>query len=111
MVYVASPYNNSNPYIVEQNFKHVTEFVANLCSQGITAFSPITYGHTLINHHELPSDWDYWENFCFSFLKRCDKMIVYMMPGWETSRGVQEEIKFADKNKIKIVFEKFNGND
>jgi hypothetical protein len=30
-----------------------------------------------------------------------------MMPGWELSKGVKEEIKFADKHKIKIVFEKY----
>lgn len=107
MIYVASPYNHSDPEIVERNFREVTEFVADLCSQGVTAFSPITYGHTLIKFHELPSTWEYWQNFCFSFLDKCDKMIVYMMPGWENSRGVQEEIKYADRNKIQIMFEKY----
>jgi hypothetical protein len=107
MIYVASPYSHPDPEICNNNFKEVTKFVSNLCSQGIVAFSPITYGHTLIGFHELPSNWEYWEDFCFTFLKKCDKMIVYMMPGWELSKGVKEEIKFADNHKIKIVFEKY----
>jgi hypothetical protein len=69
--------------------------------------SPITYGHTLLEYHEMPSNWDFWKKFCLSFLERCDEMIVYQMPGWENSRGVKEEIEFAKSKGIKITYQEF----
>jgi hypothetical protein len=47
-----------------------------------------------------------WESFmkrCISHLVFCDK--IYMMNGWEKSRGSREELRIAQMLKLKVGFE------
>lgn len=107
LIYIASPYSHEFDETRINNFKSVSKFAAKLVHDGNVVISPITYGHTLLEYHEMPSNWDFWKSFCLSFLERCDEMIVYQMPGWESSRGVKEEIKFAQSKGIKITYQEF----
>lgn len=104
LIYIASPYNHTDSEVVKNNFEFVTKFSADLCSKGLVAFSPITYGHTLLEYQSMPTDWEFWKNFCLSFLKHSDELWVLMMPGWDKSRGVTEEILYAKENNIYINY-------
>ena len=104
LIYLASPYTNSDKNIVEQNYKLVSEIAANLVSEGYVVFSPISYGHNLLDFKEMPSNCEFWFNFCVAFLLRCDKVLVCTMPGWENSLGVKEEIEIASKFGIPVEF-------
>jgi hypothetical protein len=75
-----------------------------MISKGNVVISPIAYGHPLLEFVEMPYDWQFWSNFCLTFLDRCDEMHVLMMDGWNVSRGVQEEIQFATEHGIPIKF-------
>lgn len=104
IVYLASPYTHPDPKVREENFRKVSVLAADMNSKGIVALSPITYGHTLLEFKEMPHDWAFWENFCISFLQHCDEIAVYKMPGWEKSKGVAEELKYAEENGINITY-------
>jgi hypothetical protein len=108
MIYVASPYSHPKAEIREENYRKVAYLSADLCSEGKLALSPIVYGHTLVGFKEMRTDWDFWMNFCISLLERCDEMIVYKIEGWENSRGVKEEIEFAQKKGMKITYLEYN---
>ena len=108
MVYIASPYNHENLAQVELNYVLVTLYVTELVSKGITAISPITYGHTLLKFKEMPSTWEFWNKFCISILEKCDELWVYKIPGWAWSKGVTEEIEFAINNNIPIKYIEYN---
>lgn len=107
IIYLASPYTNPDPKAREENFRRVSILAAELNSKGIIAFSPITYGHTLLEFKEMPHDWEFWKVFCISFLQHCDELLVYKMPGWEKSNGVSEEVKYAKQNGIKVSYLEF----
>lgn len=104
IIYLASPYSNPDDKIRRENFEKISKIAANLCSKGHVAFSPITYGHTLVAFTEMPTDWPFWQNFCLGFLEVADELHVYKMEGWNHSRGVAEEIEFAIKNGIEIKY-------
>lgn len=104
LIYLASPYTNSDKGVVEQNYKLVSEISANLVSEGYVVFSPISYGHNLLQFKDMPSNWEFWFNFCVTFLLKCDKVFVCTMPGWENSLGVKEEIEIASKFGIPVEF-------
>ncbi len=104
LIYIASPYSHPDDNVRESNFRIVSEFVAKLTAEGLKPISPITYGHTLLGFHDMPSDWQFWQDFCITFLQHCDELWVYQMPGWDRSRGVAEEIEYAEKNGIKIKY-------
>ena len=68
-------------------------------------FSPITYGHTLMQFKDMPGDWNFWASFCFSLLLKSDQLLVCdSMEGWDISRGVTEEIAFAKDHNIKVSY-------
>ncbi len=104
VIYLASPYSHPDPEQVEENYKIVSLKAAELCNEGLCVISPITYGHTLVTFKEMPIDFEFWNNFCLTLLAKCDKMIVYKMPGWDKSKGVDHEISFAQDMGIGIEF-------
>lgn len=104
IIYLASPYSHPNDEIREQRFKDIAKISAKLNSEGIIAFSPIVYGHTLLDYKEMPTNWGFWQTFCLSFLQHCDELHVYMMEGWKMSSGIREEIKYAEENNILVKF-------
>jgi hypothetical protein len=107
LCFISSPYSHDDKEVVEENFRRVTRFAAELNKQGIVAISPITYGHTLVKFVTMPTDWDFWRDFCLSLLVKCDEMIVYQMPGWDKSRGIEEEMSFARDHNIPIKYKKY----
>jgi hypothetical protein len=105
LIYIASPYTNPNSIIRIQNYLDVTKIAADLVSVGHVAISPITYGHVLAECKEMPTDWEFWMDFCLVLLNKCDKLLVCnTIPGWENSKGVSAEIEFAKQNGIKVEY-------
>jgi hypothetical protein len=45
-----------------------------------------------------------WLNLDFDWISACDEMWVFMQPGWDTSYGVDREIKFCKKREIPVRF-------
>jgi hypothetical protein len=104
LIYLASPYGNPDDKIREDNYIVVSNIAADMVFNGDVAFSPISYGHNLISFKDMPTDWEFWFNFCVTFLLKCDKIVVCQMPGWENSVGVKEEIEIAIKNGIPVEY-------
>ncbi len=104
IIYLASPYSNPDEKKRQENFEKISRIAADLCSDGHVAFSPITYGHTLTEFKEMPTDWPFWKNFCLSFLEVSTELHVCKIEGWNHSKGVAEEIEFAIKTGIEIKY-------
>ena len=104
LVYVASPYTHPDSEVVSERYRKVSQITAKLVAEGMTAVSPITYGHHLLEFYTMPSDWGFWMDFCIALLSKCDKLLVVKIPGWEESRGVQAEIRYAQDHGIQIEY-------
>jgi hypothetical protein len=105
VIYLASPYTHPDDKIREDNFRKVSQIAADLNAEGHVVFSPITYGHTLIQFRDMPGDWPFWASFCFSLLLKADKMVICdTIEGWDKSRGIEEETSFARDHGIKIEY-------
>ena len=64
---------------------------------GNIVFSPIAHSHPIAVQCELPLGWDFWHQFDKAFIDWCDALIVLKLPGWDTSVGVNAEIKIAEE--------------
>jgi len=104
VIYIASPYSHEDKTIEHERYETVAKITAKLTKEGVIAFSPITYGHTLLRYEDLPAEYEFWETFCLSFLKRSNEFHVYMMPGWDKSKGIANETKYAIENRIPVVY-------
>jgi nucleoside 2-deoxyribosyltransferase len=101
IVYLACPYSDPDPQIKKQRHHFANKVAAELLSQGMLVFSPLTYSIPL---SEISSrqGWIKWKEFDLAMLSRCDRLLVLKLPGWESSRGVAEEIAHAKELDIPI---------
>jgi hypothetical protein len=104
IIYLASPYSHEDKHIRELRYLQVTEYTAKQVALGNIVFSPISYGHILSEFKDLPTDFKFWENFCFTFLSKCDEMHVLKMDGWDISNGIDMEEQYCTINNILIKY-------
>ena len=52
----------------------------------------------------IDATWEVWGQHCERHIKACDEVWVIQFDGWETSTGVQAEIKLARKFNKTLVF-------
>jgi len=107
MIFLSIPYSDKNKAVIEYRVKSISQYSAKLLKDGISCISPVTSGVTILQHAELPSDFNFWCKLSFDLLILCNEMHVLMVDGWEGSLGVQEEIKFAQEHNIKITYINF----
>lgn len=91
LIYLAGPYS----YDPDQAFNLHLFYAAQLLQSGALVFSPIAHNHQLAKTHGLPSDYIFWTAHNKAILQRCDELWVMLEPGWNTSKGTQQEIEFA----------------
>lgn len=96
LYYLANPYSHPDEVVREQRFLIACDVAGWLLQQGVFVYSPIAHTHPIACRCELPKGWDFWRSYDLSILTRCDAMIVVMSDGWDTSKGVAEEIRVAD---------------
>lgn len=103
MIYIAGPYWHQDPDIIDDRMRVVYGVMANLMRDGHHCISPMLM-HSVVVRHNLPNDFDYWGEYSYNLLRRCDKMIVLTLQGWDISRGVKAEIDFCKENNIPIEY-------
>lgn len=104
LIYVAAPYNHPDPGIIEVRMHHITTYLAELSAYGKIAFSPLLMHYCLDKGVDIPGDYEFWRNHCLTLLSKSNLLDVLMLPGWDTSEGVKDEIDFAKLNNIPISY-------
>jgi len=102
LIYLACPYTHKDPNIRQQRYKKSLMAAVHLIRLGYNVFAPLIYTVPLeVRTHE---PYDKWLDLSITILSRCDELWVLTLPGWETSRGVMEEINFAKEHRIPIKY-------
>ena len=118
MVYLASPYSvgkkgaygngdlgKATGNMKTRRYKAACKKAAELMDKGFIVFSPIAHSHSIEKEGmEGIRDGDFWLSQDLEIVRRCDKVFVYKMEGWELSRGIAREIAFAEKLGIPIEY-------
>lgn len=100
LIYIGSPYTHKDKRVMKLRFDQITAITAHLVSQGYVVFSPITYGHTLCEFEDMPTDFNFWNEFCLKFLHKSDLFIKVELDGYEDSKGLTEEYTYCINNNI-----------
>lgn len=104
MIFVSAPYYDFDKDIIRSRVAIVSKYCGRLISEGKIAISPICLGHLVVEHCSMPNDFNYWEKYSIKVLSKCNELHVLKIKGWEESRGVSAEIKYAVRHKIKIKY-------
>lgn len=104
LVYVAAPYS-----AIEDRHQLMRD-IARISGEYMIA-NPGEYAVTgLVNHYAalecegLGTDYQFWQVFCELMINKSDKILVIKFPGWESSIGVSQEIKFATETGKEISY-------
>lgn len=103
LTYIASPYAHEDKEVMEQRFQAVCEYAARLMREGVMIYCPIAHCHP-IAQYGLPKGWEFWEELDRTYLQFCDKLVVFMLDGWDVSKGVQAEIQIAKEFNIPVIY-------
>lgn len=104
MIYLASPYSDSNHEVMESRFEAVCLKAGELMNQGLVVYSPIVHCHPIAVRIGLPRTWEYWKNFDYEMLKGAKRFVILRLPGWENSKGIQGEREIAESLGLKVEF-------
>lgn len=74
------------------------ELSARLLRAGVPVLSPIAHSHLISVRHDLPNTHDFWVEFVDRpLVKAAYGVIVAEMLGWERSRGIAQELAWAEE--------------
>lgn len=100
LLYIGTPYSRY-PGGFEVAYVDTCRLTARLLQAGLRAYSPICHMHGVAIHGGIePGNHDVWLPIDQAMMDKSDAMIVAMMPGWETSKGIRHEIQaFVEAGK------------
>lgn len=100
LIYVGTPYSKWADGL-DAAFVEASKLTARLMQAGLKVYSPIAHTHPLAVYGNIdPLDHSIWLPFDGAMMDKADAMIVAMMDGWETSKGVRHEIEvFTEAGK------------
>lgn len=104
LVYLACPYSAPTAEGRLENFRQANIAASRLMNAGEMILCPVSHSHPIAVEAGLPTNWEFWEKIDRAYLSCCYKMIVMMLPGWGSSKGVAAEIKIAEEFGIPITY-------
>ena len=94
LIYLASPYTKY-PTGREAAFQEASRLTAVMLEHDFNVFGPITYSHPLtpfLRARTVDQEHEFWMRIDREIFRKCDAIVVAMMEGWPSSKGVTEEI-------------------
>lgn len=96
LIYLASPLTHENKNVMEDRFNQICNIACYLIDDWkLNIFSPIAHSWPIQKYAPLNTSFEYWEQYCYLMVSKCDRVIVAMMDGWKESVGVKAEIDYA----------------
>lgn len=102
LIYLASPYSDSDPAIRQYRFEIICRVAARLMKQERMIFCPIAHTHPIAVAGQLPTGFDFWERYDKLMMDACAEIWVVTLDGWKESIGVGKEIAYM-KSQDKLV--------
>lgn len=97
LAYLACPYSDPDPKIRRFRLQVATWVAFERFQQGLLSYSVLTHNIPL-NDLGIFGDWQTWKLFDHEMVRRCDKVLVVALPGWDRSKGVAAEVACAKEH-------------
>lgn len=110
LFFLSSPYSHSDKAVEVERYLKAVEFVAKRMNYGEFLISPIVHCHEPAVRHKLPTDWQYWRDYCTVMISKCDAVYVLVIDGYQDSTGVRDEVEIAKELGKEIIYIDMDGN-
>ena len=101
-VYLAAPYTHGDRSIENARARAINSHAARLMGGGHIVFSPISHSHQIAMENDLPTTFEFWQVQNHAFIDWADMVVVLALDGWKESRGITDEIEYAE-SMAKVV--------
>ena len=103
-IYLAGPYSHENPDVMKDRASALTKVAGQLTLHDYLVYSPITHAITIVDMFpEMPHSFEFWKELDISMIRDwADEVWILNIQGWDTSIGVEAEIKFAYSIQKKV---------
>ena len=96
--FISGPITGHDDY--QEYFGDAVDFVQH--SLGYIPVSPVEISNPIMEQG-LDLTWDQWMKIDLAYLDFCD--CIFMLKGWETSKGATQEHAYALEHGKKIIYE------
>lgn len=103
MIYVACPYNDTDPDVVQYRMDVFADIMCQMLLNDMVPVSPLL-NHFVIEDRKVPLDWQFWTKYSFTLLHKCSELHVLCLEGWDSSEGVLAEIALAQNLGLPITY-------
>lgn len=104
MLYIASPYSHEDAVVRRKRYNEVVGVTAKLTLDGWKVYSPIVHSHPLVEYaasmptHDIKrlkdKDHNFWLIYDKTIMRLCDRLVIVLSSGWETSKGLKQEVSY-----------------
>ena len=100
VIYFASPYSSDNFALTRARAKQIIEITAVVYNSGIdiVPLSPIALTDQFAYLEEITEEM--WRELVLHYLLISDGMIIFRMPGWDVSKGINRELNCCLEHNI-----------
>jgi hypothetical protein len=103
-LYLASPYTHNSRFVRMWRYEAVRDFGAFLASNRFWFFGPIMHSYDMSQNHQLPHNFEFWRDWNHAMIDASQGVIVFQIDGWDTSRGVTDEVEYAKKIGKPVIY-------
>ena len=104
ILYLAAPYSHPDRRVIAERMRLFCYTAVELEKAETYHVVSGLYNHLLLQYSDLPGDWTFWGSYSETLLRKADQLAVLTLDGWQTSTGVQEEIRIATEHVIPIQY-------
>lgn len=109
--YLATPYTSLDPVIKSRRAGQARKYAGAFLAEGIYVISTIWQTHHIAQERSLPDNFEFWLQYNKLFLDASIGTIVCRISGWDTSRGVKQEIDYTIAQKKPLFYATLKGED
>jgi hypothetical protein len=100
LIYISGHYTADTDAGIQANIDAAKVVAERLALRGLHFFCPHLNTYDM---HRLPVFPQFWYDLDINILRRCDA--IYIMTGWENSKGARWELKVARAIGLKVYWE------
>ena len=104
LVYISAPYSSAPDKDEHMEFVMRCIGAYMVVNPGEFAVSPLCNHYALAGNPALGTDWAFWKAYSLELLTKCEKMVVLVMHGTDTSVGVHGEVTMAKELGIPVFY-------
>ena len=101
--YLATPYSKY-PGGVDEAYLAALRVFEQLRQNKVLIYSPIAHTHGLAVRYNLDGNFKFWQKHNDIMIMASSGIIVAMLPSWKESRGIENEVEFAQRIGKPVIY-------